>query len=227
MRILCAMVAVATSAILPVMAGEDLATSAAFGGIHVDTSGSPSVIASSSDVGALWPITYRSGDTVTVTAPDGSVRMLAENAASDGSAAFAPNAGGLWRLDNSNGETALVGVAWSVFGGGWALNFGSPVVVGMHTKGEGPNRRGHANDFPSIAYSGDNWFGDASAASTVTFTPPEGSGLAPTTLNLTGSGVTSFTFDKAGRWTVTLTMADGTTCEAAITVPGGFVISFT
>ena len=215
-------VAVATGASIPLVA-EDLASSAAFG-FRLNTV-KPIIVSSAFDMQSLadWPVTYRAGETVTVTAPDDTVSNLTENALSSGASAFAPTAGGLWRLDNSNGESALVGVAWGVFGDGWSLDFTADLPLKMHTVGAGPDRKGQTHQFPSVAYSGDNWLGAAAAASTVTFIPPAGE---PTTLNLTGTGITSFVFGKSGQWTVRLAMVDGTTREAIITVIGGLVIVF-
>ena len=217
-----ATVAVATGAWFP-LAGEDLAISAAFG-FRLNTA-KPIVVSSAADMQSLanWPVTYRAGETVTVTAPDDTVSTLAANAPTAGAAAFTPTVGGLWRLDNSNGESALVGVAWGVFGDGWSVDFTAALSLKMHTVGAGPDRRGQTHQFPSVSYSGDNWLGAAAAASTVTFIPPDGE---PTTLNLTGTGITSFVFGKSGQWTVRLAMADGTTREAVITVIGGLVIVF-
>ena len=230
MSIRWGIVFVAASMAFPLLADEDLATSAVFGGIRMNTSGLPTVISSQSDMTALaaWPVTYREGDTVTATAPDGTTRTLADNAAASGVAAFAPDAGGLWRLVNSNGETALVGVSWSVFGESWTLDFVTGSRVGMHTIGDGPDRKVKKGDVPPVAYSGDDWCGDVSKSVSVTFTPPRGSGISPTTLQLNGTGATTFTFTEPGRWTVSLTMADGTTRTATLFVYRAmFVISFT
>ena len=215
-----ATVAVATGAWFP-LAGEDLAISAAFG-FRLNTA-KPIVVRTRADAEAFGAVSYRAGETVTVTAPDDTVSTLAANAPTAGAAAFTPTVGGLWRLDNSNGESALVGVAWGVFGDGWSQDFTATLSLKMHTVGAGPDRRGQTHQFPSVSYSGDNWLGAAAAASTVTFIPPDGE---PTTLNLTGTGITSFVFGKSGQWTVRLAMADGTTREAVITVIGGLVIVF-
>ena len=86
---------------------------------------------------------------------------------------------------------------------------------------EGPDRKTSKKDALPVAYTGDNWLGDAAKAATVVFTSPSG---AATTLNLTGTGAQSFTFDSPGKWTVTLTMADGTTRTAVISVSGGLTI---
>ena len=86
---------------------------------------------------------------------------------------------------------------------------------------EGPDRKTSKKDALPVSYSGDNWIGDAAKAATVVFTSPNGT---VTTLNLTGTGAQSFTFDSPGEWTVTLTMADGTTRTAVISVSGGLMV---
>lgn len=83
---------------------------------------------------------------------------------------------------------------------------------------EGPNRKLKKREAPPVAYSGDDWAGDLSKAATVTFTPPEGSGLEATTWNRTGEGAESFTFNAKGVWMVTLTFADSTTRTALIDI---------
>ena len=60
--------------------------------------------------------------------------------------------------------------------------------------------------------------GDLSKAATVTFTPPDGSGLAATTWNRTGKGAEPFTFNAKGVWTVTLKFANTTTRTAHIDI---------
>ena len=72
---------------------------------------------------------------------------------------------------------------------------------------------------------GAGWVGDLSKAATVTFTPPEGSGLEATTWNKTGNGAGAFTFNARGVWTVALTFADNTTRTAQIDIQtAGFVL---
>ena len=80
---------------------------------------------------------------------------------------------------------------------------------------------------PPVAYSGDDWAGDLSKAATVTFTPPEGSGLEATTWNKAnpGTGAATFTFNAKGVWTVTLTFTGGSTRTANITIENaGFML---
>jgi len=214
--------AAATGAVFCASAGEDLVTSAAYGSFHMDTSGKPIVVPSQAAIGELPRVTYRAGETVAATAPDGAVSTLASSAAA-GSVAFAPTAGGVWRLENSNGDTALVGVGWSVFNDGWSLDLGSISPFMVNTKGDGPDRRGPSFKFPPVAYSGDGWMGDSAAASTLTFIPSEGE---ETSLDLAGTGVVPFSFGSANVWTVRLGMADGSEREATIVVSDGFSLIF-
>ncbi len=81
----------------------------------------------------------------------------------------------------------------------------------------GPDRVTKRRDALPVAYTGDNWVGDASKAATLTFVSPEGE---TTTLNLAGTGAQPFTLNKSGDWTVRLAMADGSTRDATLTVIG-------
>lgn len=210
------LVVVASSVILPLFAGEDIATSEAVS-FRFNTV-SPVVIDSAATKDAFydWPLTYRKGETVMVTSPSGETTTLVSSAAADGTQAYVPTSGGLWTFANSNGDTAVVGVSWVVYGEEWSLDTTSPLM--MHTEGEGPDRKLKKREAPPVAYSGDDWKGDLTKASTITFTPPEGSGLEPTTWNKTGRGASAFTFNKKGVWTVTLTFADNTTRTAQINI---------
>jgi len=208
----------------PAMAGVDLVTSTAYGGVRMDTSGRPIVLSSQSDVSdlATWPVTYRAGETVTAIAPDGgSVALVASAAPSAGGVSFSPTTGGLWRLVNSNGKEVPVGVSWSVYGEAWSLDFTSTAPIKAHTVGDGPDRKARRQDIPPVAYSGDDWHSSLSAAATVTFISPSG---VATQLNLTGTGATQFTFRESGLWTIRLVMADGTTREAEVFIPSGFFL---
>ena len=97
---------------IPSPAGEVLATSSAYAGIRLNTV-RPIILRTQGEAEGFsdWPLTYRAGETVTATAPDGTSRTLASEAASAGSARFSPNAGGLWLLSNSFCGTVPVGVS--------------------------------------------------------------------------------------------------------------------
>ena len=178
---------------------------------------------------AAKQVTYRAGETVTLTAPDGTTATVIADAAAAGGATLAVGAGGLssdglWRLDNSNGSVAFVGVAWETFGAAWR-QAGDGRSMALDTLAEGPDRKLKKSEVPPVAYSGDDWAGDLSKAATITFTPPEGAGLEATTWSKAGNGAEAFAFAKAGMWTVLLTFADGTTQTAVIDVQtAGFTL---
>ena len=187
--------------------------------------GSGTAAVSSADL-AAWPVTYRAGETVTLTSPVGASTTPVSGAAVNGTTALAGafNADGVWRLANSSGGSALVGVAWGTFGSQWR-EASAAALCRMHTEGEGPDRKLKKSEAPPVAYSGDDWKGDLSKASTIMFTPPEGSGLEPTTWNKTGRGASAFMFNKKGVWTVELKFADNTTRTAHIDIRAtGFVL---
>ena len=178
---------------------------------------------------AAKQVTYRAGETVTLTAPDGTTATVVADAAAAGGATLAVGAGGLssdglWRLDNSNGSVAFVGVAWETFGAAWR-QAGDGRSMALDTLAEGPDRKLKKSEVPPVAYSGDDWAGNLSKAATITCTPPEGAGLGATTWNKTGKGAEAFTFNAKGDWTVTLAFADGTTKTATITIEfAGFML---
>ena len=179
---------------------------------------------------AAKQVTYRAGETVTLTAPDGTTATVVADAAAAGGVTLTVGAGGLscdglWRLDNSNGSVAFVGVAWETFDAAWR-QAGDGRTAALDTVGEGPDRKLKKREVPPVAYSGDDWAGDLSKASTITFTPPEGSGLEATAWNRTGDGAETFVFGATGDWTVTLAFADGTTRTATIAIESaGFMLT--
>ena len=183
---------------------------------------------------AAKQVTYRAGETVTLTAPDGTTATVVADAAAAGGVTLTVGAGGLssdglWRLDNSNGSVAFVGVAWETFGAAWR-QAGDGRTMALDTLAEGPDRKLKKREVPPVAYSGDDWAVVATSAtlpaSTITFTPPEGSGLETTTWNKTGDGAEAFTFGTTGDWTVTLAFADGTTRTATIAIESaGFTLT--
>ena len=154
---------------------------------------------------AAKQVTYRAGETVTLTAPDGTTATVVADAAAAGGATLVVGAGGLssdglWRLDNSNGSVAFVGVAWETFGAAWR-QAGDDRTVVLDTLAEGPDRKLKEREVPPVAYSGDDWAGDLSKAATVRFTSPGGSTI---TWNRTGTDAETFTFNERGTWKVEL-----------------------
>ena len=220
-----AAVVVLTSLTLPLMAGEDLATSATYESFNLDTSGRQIVVSSQSDLAALAdkPVAYRAGESVTAIAPDGGSIALVTSAAADGGATFSPTSGGLWQLVNSKGQVVPVGVTWSVFNDGWFLDLGASSPFVMHTNGEGPDRKGYPCEFPAVSYSGDRWYGNASAASTLTFIPQKGETVS---MDMTGTGTTPFSFKGARRWIVRLDGGNGMAYESLVRISGNLCVSF-
>lgn len=216
--------AVAASAIQPLCAvdGTLLAQSGdspAF--IVYSAEGATYAAATQGEIDALPPVFRRMGETVTATSPSGSMLALASSSLSS-----ILNAGGVWTLVGSKHGTALIGVAWNVHNDGGTL--ASSVVAdafSVDSRHSGPDRRVNLQNIMPVSYTGDNWNGDVSAASTLTFVSPDG---IETTLNLTGTGATTeFKLCESGNWTVTLTMASGATHTAIIKVSAGFVLMFT
>ncbi len=70
--------------------------------------------------GGTWKVTWRKGDTVTLTAPDGMVSILVSDATSDGADTLSLNAGGVWMLTKSGqglfSETAAITVRYPLVG---------------------------------------------------------------------------------------------------------------
>ena len=172
---------------------------------------------------ATWPVTWRKGETVTAEEANGTVSTLVSDAVAADSQSLA-HKGGVWMLTNSAEGTARVGVPWTVFDDSFTRS-SAATTSRIDTMLPGPDRKLKKSETPPVAYSGDDWAGDLSKASTITFTPPEGSGLEATTWNKTGSSAAAFTFNAKGVWTVTLTFADNTTRTAHINIQtAGFVL---
>ena len=157
------------------------------------------------------------GETVVATAMDGTGATLSGGAGA--TSAPLPSRGGVWTLANPAQGVARVGIPWTVFndGGTYGANASAAGFVADMAQ-TGPDRKLTRRETPPVAYSGDDWAGDLSKAATLTFTPPDGGEAQTPTLDPTGTGVKSFTFDKVGDWTVTLTFADGTTKTATVTI---------
>lgn len=206
--------------------GEDLAVSDAVT-FRLDTSGKALVITNSASLALLEnaPITYREGETVAVFAPDGMETVLKQEADFSGTVAFRPTAGGLWRLENSNGEAALIGVMWDVFADGWKIDTDDATGLRLDTEKEGPDRKVFRRLVPPVAYSGDDWMGDLTEAASLAFTSP--SGTVTVMACDSGNGAVEFQFPEIGKWRAVVTFTDGTSREAEIVIiVQGMVISF-
>ena len=173
-------------------------------------------LASAAEITA-WPVTWRAGETVVATSMDGTATTLSGGA-------DLPSQGGVWTLVNSVEGTAHVGIPWAVFNDGGTYGASATAGFVADMVQTGPDCKLMKSEVPPVAYSGDDWHGDLSKAATVTFTPPEGSGLEPTTWNKTGRGASAFTFNAKGVWTVTLKFADNTTRTAHINIQASGLI---
>ena len=277
----CAACATASGDVTPLAETESTVVYA------VDSRPSPRSVKTAEEQSQLteWGITRRSGEKVTLTAPDGTTTTLAESSSAESSVAFPSlGSGGQWTLTNSkqgavtfsvrhsggaggdgtvaspaklvdfedlvdrgagNGYTFTVEGDENLFAalkvpagyrvekiddGVWQLvtssdgseNFWAEYVYRADSRREGPDRKSRRDTAPAIAYSGDDWKGDASKASRLTFVSPDGTA---TVLSRTGTGVENFVFDRTGIWTVTLE-ADGNTSTAELFLRDLFSISF-
>ena len=234
MRTCCMMALAVSCAVALASRGDDgtfMANGSFAGTFRVYTSDDATyAVESPAAFADLPPVFYREGETVTATAWDDSAKTLVASASASGTMALGSatlDAGGVWTLANSGQGEAFVGVAWSIHGDGGMLAEGGNVSgYVVDTMQDGPDRKLLDRNAPPVAYSGDDWVGDVSKAATVTFTPPTGSGLEPTTWDdlSGGNGVRAFEFSKPGNWTVLMTFADGTTREATVKVTGGFIM---
>ena len=173
-------------------------------------------VADAAAIAALPRVTWFTGETVTATSFSGASSNLVSTAAMAGSSAFAPDAGGVWTLENFAQGTARIGVPWAVFDDGGLLDSGaaSPAFR-ADSRQTGPNRRVSQCDALPVAYTGDNWSRNALATSTLTLSPPTD---AATVLTRAGTDAESFRFTPPGIWNVTLAMANGVTLSATLDI---------
>lgn len=198
--------------LLQTACGATLATSAAIP-FRINTLDTSPVIYEA-DLLVDRPVTWQAGETVTLTAPDGTVSNLVEDAAAASSSPVTINRGGVWKLERSTGDTVLIGVPWTTFGDSGLLDTAATAFA-AHTVGSGPDRKLYKKDIPPVAYTGDSWKRDSESASALTFISPDG---VPSAFDLTGNGVIPFIFSRYGEWKVRLFMEDGTTLESTLKV---------
>lgn len=115
MRTTIILAAVAASATLPLLADTPEAVSADCV-YAADTLAQPRGFKTAADIAAN-PVTCRAGETVTLTAPDGTtVTTVVADAPSDTTAALPINAGGLWTATNSKQGVATFVMRYSYYG---------------------------------------------------------------------------------------------------------------
>jgi hypothetical protein len=188
------------------------------------TDGTTYSAVSAEEIAALPPVVWLEGDTVTQTSPAGDVTVLASDAATTGSVSLASlNAGGIYEFVDSVRGSATVCIPYTVFGevGDTIVATDTPLSgFRIDSRQEGPNRRASVTDVPPVAYSGDEWGGDASKSATLTIVQPSGEA---TELALEGTGVIPFKF-SSGAYTVTLSADGSPTRTAKINVSGGLTV---
>lgn len=223
MKKLLPMLAVAVSATLSLFAGDEYAVTAATSpaqtfALYTSAAATPTYALTSGALSSPFNITYRDGETVSVTSPNGVTTALS---GSGGTIEYIPASGGLWTFANSNGKTALVGVDWSVHDDAPAPATGTANLVWLETVDEGPDRKAKSNDRSSVAYSDATFAGTLAGAVTLTLTSP--SGDETTYTKATGENAKSVRLTE-GVWTVVLTSSAGTSTAHITVTPGGIVL---
>ena len=116
--------------------------------------------------------------------------------------------------------------AWTLVESEGGMLYGSvPVSFLADTKKSGPDRSvTDAALLPPFAYSGDGWCGSETAAATLTFRSPDG--VVANEQEFAGWGTLDYRLPNGGTWTVTLTMADGSTLVSRIGYLNGLILLF-
>lgn len=216
-KFLCSAVFAATLA-LACDADSVLATSADIA-FRLDTTGPAYSVSSQDAVASMCSMTWRKGETVTVTAPNGTVTTLVTDAGSAGAQLFAPTAGGIWHFSNSVSGSATLGVPWSVFGDGGELSSGSCSAAIIDTKREGPDRNVRGWSVLPISYSGDSWLRGGTSQSTLTLTSPSGTVVEE---HLEGTGCYRYMPTEIGKWHLVLEDGTSTLESDVLLLPLGF-----
>ena len=223
MKKLLPLLAVAAGAALPLFADDEYAVTAATSSaqtfaLYTSAAATPTYALTSGALSSPFNITYREGETVSVTSPNGVTTALS---GSGGTIEYEPVSGGLWTFANSNGQTALVGVDWSVNDDAPAPATGTANLVWLETVNEGPDRKAKSTDRPSVAYSDATFAGTLAGAVTLKLTSP--SGDETTYTKAAGENAKSVRLTK-GVWTVVLTSSAGTSTAHITVTPGGIVL---
>ena len=223
MKKLLPLLSVAASATLPLFADDEYAVTAATSSaqtfaLYTSAAATPTYALTSGALSSPFNITYREGETVSVTSPNGVTTALS---GSGGTIEYEPVSGGLWTFANSNGETAFVGVDWSVHDDAPAPATGTANLVWLETVNEGPDRKAKSTDRPSVAYSDAMFASTLTGAVTLTLTSP--SGDETTYTKAAGENAKSVRLTK-GVWTIELTSNAGTSTAHITVTPGGIVL---
>ena len=223
MKKLLPLLAVAASATLPLFADDEYAVAAATSSaqtfaLYTSAEATPTFALTSGALSSPFLITYRDGETVSVTSPNGVTTALS---GSGGTIEYVPDSGGLWTFANSNGQIARVGVDGSVHGDAFVPATDTASSAWLDTINDGPDRKIKSSDCPSVAYSDATFAGTSAEAITLTLTSP--SGEETTYTKAFGENAKSVRLKK-GVWTVVLTSNAGTSTAHITVTPGGMLL---
>ena len=200
------------------------ATSSTYTSVAIYTSkaATPTYAYSAGALASPFLITYKDGETVSVTSPNGVSMQLS---GSDGKISYTPTSGGLWTFANSNGSMAYVGVGWAAdLSDGFVPVTDTASLTWLETNKVGPDRSVKKSDMLPIAYSDNAFSGSDTGAVTLTLTSP--SSVETTYTKTAGEDAKTLRLNEVGVWTVVLTTSSGTSTAQISVVPGGFIISF-
>ncbi len=214
--------AVATSATLPLFADYAVtaATSAAQTlALYTSAAATPTYAAAAGALTSPFLITYRDGETVSVTSPNGVTTVLS---GTDGTINYTPASGGVWKFENSNGETAYVGVGWNVHNDGFTPTTDAANLTWLETTVEGPDRKVKTKDNVAMAYSDAAFNGAATGTITLTLTSP--SNVETVYTKEPGENAKTLRLNQTGIWTVALTTSSGTSTAHITVISAGMMI---
>ena len=190
--------------------------------IYTSKAATPTYAYSAGALASPFLITYKDGETVSVTSPNGVSMQLS---GSDGKISYTPTSGGLWTFANSNGSMAYVGVGWAAdLSDGFVPVTDTASLTWLETNKVGPDRSVKKSDTLPIAYSDNAFSGSDTGAVTLTLTSP--SSVETTYTKTAGEDAKTLRLNEVGVWTVVLTTSSGTSTAQISVVPGGFIISF-
>jgi len=197
---------------------ETTSPSAAFA-LYTSAVETPTYAVAAGALSSPFLITYREGETVSVTSPNGVTTQLS---GSDGTISYTPVSGGVWKFRNSNGASAYVGVGWN--GDGFAPVTDDGSIAWIDTMQTGPDRKVKRTDNVVVSYSDAAFAGSGTGVVTLTLTSP--SNVETVYTKQSGDDAQTLRLDESGEWTAVLTTSAGTS-TAKIKVSGGLVIIIT
>ena len=189
--------------------------------IYTSNAATPTYAYSSGALASPFLVTYKDGETVSVTSPNGVTTQLS---GSGGTINFTPTSGGLWTFANSNGSIAYVGVGWAAdMSDAFSPVSASSSIAWLETNKSGPDRSAKKSDTLPIAYSDGAFAGNDTGTVTLALTSP--SNVVTTYTKTAGEDAKTLRLREIGVWTVALTTSSGTSTAQITVVPSGLIIS--